>query len=323
MNRKIAIFLGITVALIVYAYFFDYRKSAQQAEEKQREEQLLVLNKDQIQEVEIQKPDQKILMKRDTEGWRLIEPFQAPADNDAVELFVSTAASESYLEVAAEAKSGPPINWKLYGLDHPKAKITFRDSAGHAVSFEVSNEKNFEQNSFLRRDQEERVLVGTGTWFARAEKSAHELRDKRFFRPQIAAVRKIKISQGKKVLDLISKDGKWVSLDQPEQKLDQNKVREFLKNFSEVEVQNFLLEKSPTAAEEKKFFLDKPMAFISIDMAEKKWQASISRGTDKFYYVKIVEPPSVVRLNSDALGKVFQPEAQSFFEKTEKPKDKK
>ena len=310
-NAKLWIFGALVLGLGVYAYVFDYQKSKSDADAKFEQTKLIHSNPDQINEFLVEKGDQKIRLKRDTDGWHLVEPFKDLADNEATELFVSTATSENYTDIAAEGKT---LDWALYGLDKPKAAITFFSTSGEKTLFEVSEKKNFEQSSYVRRNHEDRVLVCTGTWFSRASKSAFDFRDKRMLRFQIAKVESLTFTREKEKLELVSKDGVWQNPKDPK-KLDQNKVREILQAISEVEAQNFTLESMPTAAQQKELGLDKPMAVLQLKLGDKDWTAKISKAKDGFFYAWTSEPVFVLRIQPDAFGKLRSLNATDLIEK--------
>jgi uncharacterized protein (DUF2147 family) len=298
-SKKIWIFAGLIVALGVYAYVFDYRKSKDDADVKFEQAKLIHSNPDQINEFTVEKADQKIHLKRDTDGWHLLEPFKDLADNEATELFVSTATSENYSDIAAEGKD---LKWAMYGLDKPKATITFFSTAGEKTTFEVSEQKNFEQSSYVRRNHEDRILICTGTWYARAAKSAFDFRDKRMLRFQIAKVEALTFTHDGEKLSLVSKDGVWMN-SKDSKKLDQNKVREILQTISDVQAQNFTLETTPSAAQQKELGLDQPMATLQLKIGDKDWTAKLSKAKDGFYYAWTSEPVFVLRIQPDSFSK--------------------
>lgn len=311
-SRKLWIFTFVVVALAAYAYFFDFKKSQQEASEKREQAELLKVNPDQVNDVIIEKPDAKIELKRDTDGWSLIEPFHDKADNEAVDIFISTATSESYTDIV---KEGDEVNWALYGLDKPKAKITFVTSAGEKNSFEVSEKKNFEENSFIRRNGENRVLTASGTWYARAAKTPFDFRDKRLLRSQIAKVEGVLLTAGKDREELVSRDGVWINPQDKAKKLDQNKVRDILQSISDAQAQNFILERVPTAAEQAKYRLDKPAAIIQLKTADKTWTAKVAQDPEHFYYVWTSEPALVLRFQPGSLAKILNLRASELIEK--------
>lgn len=318
---KAWIFAGLVVALGLYAYVFDYQKAQRESDTKFNQSKLIRSNPDQINEYVLEKPDQRVHLKRDTDGWHLTEPYADLADEEAAELFVSTATSENYIDVAAEGKD---VDWALYGLDKPKATITFFSTAGEKNVFEVSEKKNFEESSYVRRNHEDRVLVVTGTWYSRASKTAFDFRDKRMFRFQIAKVEGVNLISEKTKLELVSKDGIWKNPKDP-RKLDQNKVREILQAISEVQAQNYTLEKAPTPAQQKELGLDKPMATLQLKMADKNWSAKISKARDGFFYAWTSEPVYVLRIQPDSFSKLRSVKTEDLIEapKAEKPAAKK
>lgn len=293
------ILAAVVVLLGAYA-FYDYKHSENETKQKAEAAKLLTLNPDHINEIDIEKQDSRVVLKRTADGWNLEEPVRDNADNDGVEMFVSTAAGESAVDVARE---GEGIDWALYGLDKPHSKIIFKTSDGRTATYAVSDKKNFEQNTFLRRDNENKVYVAGSAWQARGNKGALEFRDKRLLRHKIAAVEKMHWKSDRNDLSLESKDGRWILSKDPKRKLEQNKVRELLQNLSEAKAMDFMQSSEPTTAEKKKYFLDKPWATLVLEVEGKKWTAVLGLSRKHEIYALIHDPLFVLKIEPGPLEK--------------------
>lgn len=211
---------------------------------------LMTMDVEQVQSILFQRGSEIIKLKRSIQGWDIVEPRLLPADNVFISELLLQLKTESALEVA---KEGSDIDWKIYGLEPSLASYQMFDSLGKSVLFQISSERNFEGYHFLRRDTESRVLVVASTWFDRAERSLNDFRERRLFTKKIAQIRKIELHNKYGDFVIENKDSVWFlskkGLNFENSQFDQNKIRSFIKTFSEARYADY---KAESAEEIKK-----------------------------------------------------------------------
>lgn len=277
----------------VYDYFRDQKKE-QKATEDSR---LMALNFEQIDSFEIQKGAKKIALKRSVSGWELTEPIQDLADNEVVEDFVKNLVPERIIDVARE---GADVDWSLYGLDKPEGQITLKATTGESNIFVISERKNFEQNTFARRNQENRVLVVNSNWQTRVGKEVMDFRDRRVLRHKIASVDVISLKNEKGLLELHRADGKWKSAGKKGLSLDQNKVRDLLTTIADSKVSEIYESKSEKIPKLKELFR------LHLTMDKKIWTAEVGQAKNFLIYAKLSDPSWSVKLAPGALDKLLK-----------------
>lgn len=288
--KKTTLFAVFVAVLVGATYYFEFYQANREENKKAEAARIVAFPVDQINQIEVQNKAGKILLKRDTDGWRLEEPVKDWADNQFTEDFVNGLINEKTIDtIAAEGET----NWPVYGLDKEYSKVIFTNQAGHSVLVDVSSKKNFEGNTFLRRGSENQVLVATSQWALRANKTPMDFRDKRFFRGKIGSVEEIKIKSQKDDFALVNKDNKWINEKNPKLKLDQNKVREILTSLNEIHATEFL-DKAPAAP---------ALAKISLKLKDKSWSGEIRQGLDKAFYGVTSEPVFNLKLEAGQVDK--------------------
>ncbi|MGZ3774764.1 MAG: DUF4340 domain-containing protein [Bdellovibrio sp.] len=307
----------LIIALLVFGGYavYDFFHDKKIEEKAIEESRLMTINFEQVQYVEIQEKDTKIVLNRTVDGWDLVEPIKDAADSSVVDDFVKNIYPERIIEIA---KEGPNIDWALYGLDKPLATITLKTSAGTQNVFEISDKKNFEENVFARRDHENKVLLLNSVWKLRATKIANDFRDRRFLRHKIASVDELKVKNDKGLLDLKRLDGKWLSPSHKEIKIDQNKVREILTAIADAKAAEIYPAETKAKAGKELFSMD-------LVMADKKWTALVTQTDDLGIYAKISEPSFFMKMESGALDKLIHLNLEELKEgpKQEEKKDHK
>lgn len=288
----------LVLALLLFGGFavYDHFQDKKKEEKTMTESRLLTVNFEQVDSVEIQKGDSKIILKRTVDGWELLEPLQDLADNSVTEDFVKGAVPERIIEVANE---GVDVNWALYGLDQPLGKVTFKTSTGVQNTFEISEKKNFEENVFARRDGESRVLVINSVWQNRVNKTALDFRDRRFLRNKIAGVDKLSLKNDKGHLALQRVDGKWQVTGKNDFALDQNKVRDLLTVIADAKAAEIFASGHSLPSQKNLFTLE-------LALGEKKWIAAVGQAKDLLIYARVSDPQFLLKMAPGALDKLIK-----------------
>ncbi|KYG61503.1 hypothetical protein AZI86_17495 [Bdellovibrio bacteriovorus] len=302
----------LVLCLLVFGGYaaFDHFQGKLQEDKKMQDSRLMTLNFEQVNEVLIEKGDQKTELKRDVDGWRMEVPLKDSADSEAVDDLVKQAFTESIVEVV---KEGEGIDWKLYGLDAPLGTITFKTTDGKQNRYEVSSITNFEDNAFLRRDGENRVLLVNSIWQARTGKAAMEFRDRRLLRHKIASVDEIKLQNAKGLVHLKRQEGVWVIPGKSDFKVDQNQVRSVLTAIADAKAAEIL-------SDPKKGPAVKELFTLNLVLDAKPWAAKVGQAADKKIFAKVTEPDFLMKMEPGAVDNFIEMTIEQFKEKPpEKP----
>lgn len=292
--KKTSVFAVAVAVLLAVTYYFEFYRVTSEEKQKAAEAKIIPYPPDQIHQVAVENEHGKVLLKRDADGWRLEEPVKDWADNTFAEDFVGGLSIEKALDVASE---GEAVQWSVYGLDKNPARIAFTNQKGETTVLSVSEKKNFEGNSFLRRNQENKVLVASPQWSLRAKGRAIEFRDKRLFRGKISAVSTIGVKSLKEEFKLVQKDSKWIAEKDSTLTLNQNRIREILTSLNETTAVEYVeaLPKKST-----------PQAKISLKLTDKDWSAELFATEEKAIYAVTSDPAFVMKLTPGQGEQFFQ-----------------
>lgn len=288
----------LVLCLLLFGGFalYDFQQDKKKEEKSMAEAQLMKLDFAKVDYVEIEKDGQKTILQRSTDGWKVTAPIQDIADNQVADDFVKNTFPERVIDVA---KEGDAIDWAMYGLDKPLGMVTFRTSGGEQTTFEVSEKKNFEDASFVRRDKENRVLVVNSIWQARVKKTAVDFRDRHVLRHRIASVDTLKLKNSKGGLHLQRVEGKWLEPSQKDLKLDQNKVREILTMIADAQASE-IIEGHHSKPKNLKILYT-----LDLIMDGKTWTLEAGQGHDLVIFATVSDPTFVLRMEPGALDKLI------------------
>jgi hypothetical protein len=297
--------LLLLLGYAVYDYWHEDKTKTKQMEDAR----LLTLNFDQVDSLESVRGDEKLQLKRTVDGWTLEAPIKDLADSNEVESYIKSIATDRILEIA---KEGDSIDWARFGLDKPAAVVTFKTTDGKIEVFTVSSMKNFENNPFMRRNQENRVLVVPGSWDGKSKKTVNDFQDRRFLRHRIASVRSFKLKNAQGSFTLEEKDGKWFSPEQKDWKLNQERVREMLQWISDAKARSF-----PTSPDD--YNNGKVLFTLALDLEKVKWTAEVHQAKSLAIIAKVSDPAQLQVMEAGALDKFIKVKLEDLKEALPKP----
>lgn len=301
MKNKGVVVMAAAVAVLGGYLAYDMKAEKAADAKKAEESRLFVFKPDQVNEFAIEGSKGRTVLKRSVDGWTIEEPLKDGADDGFTDDFVERSMGDKFLEIA---KEGADIDWKVYGLDAPVAKITFKSQAGAASTLEISAKQNFEQNAIARISGENRVLIVPAAWSVNAGRGPNDFRDKRLLRFKIGSVDRLEFKNALGSFVIESKDGKWSAPGRPDAVLEQNRVRELMSMINETRAQDFA---DPAAAGKSPvvYGLAAPAVTMTARLKDKIWSAKLGRGTDpdKSEYALVGEPKLLLKLETGAIDK--------------------
>lgn len=315
MKRQ-GLILWTAAAIVIGGYaVYDYTQSEYLEKKKQESAGISAINKDQVSQFSIQTDKLTIEVKKQVDGWRLLKPTDDNANQQGSKEFLNGIANERYLEII---KEGPGIDWSAYGLDKPAGTIRLQSEDNSVESIAVGSIKNFEGNSYLRVNDQNKVILASSTWFAKLDKKVSDFRDQRLMRLPNSQVVRLIFEHEKEKFILTRKEGQWLNMDRLQIRIDQNKVREILGMLNNTEGLDFM-HQGPIAGQDLKLWdLAKPALKLTAETEQgKSWIGLFSSGKDKIYRVATNEPAFVMKISPVDSQKFLLADFDSFRDRRE------
>lgn len=298
--KKTAAWAAVVFGLLFTVYYFDYRKEEKVETQKEVDSQIVKFDENQVNMLEIVKKDEKIVLHKSEKGWALLEPIQDKADNDQIEELIKSVIDEKMLATAKESSLLSEDDLKEYGLDQPLAVYNIKNNLGQSKKIAIGTQKNFEGNSFVRVDSENKVYVANSIWFTKAENKLIYYREKRLYREILSDIVGIKVVSLQDHFEIKRKGTTW-SAPQFDHVLDQNKVRETLRKISESMIQDYVFDGEPSAAliAEKK--LTNAPIHIEFTTADTTWSVNINMSEEENAVFALTDRPTrLVKLDASS-----------------------
>lgn len=249
----------MTISVVLYAYFFEYKKRQTAEIQKEQDELILKFSKDEISKFTLTNKEKITIEKR--EGfWEVTAPVDDDADKIQVEGFLDILSKEKVEMEIGDDLQEP----KIYGLDKPAASIEITGPNGKTKTVAVGAEA-IQGKNYLRVGSEHSVIVSSAQWKILTEKTLKDFRSKQIYRGgDIVAIELEVPGQPKLVLKLL--DGKW-RLENAKFSLDDPAIKAFVSQIENLHATDVAAENQSSLG---KFGLDKPAVILRLVGKENK-----------------------------------------------------
>ena len=178
--------IAAVLGLAVFTYR-DFKNSKSESEGKEQALQVIQIPRDQVTKIEIIKRDSKLALEKSPEKnkddkWRIIEPIQDLADQQAVTTFLLTFGNEKSQAVVAE---GADIDLKAFGLTDPVARLKVTGSGGKTQELKIGSVRAYDSNLYAQSEGENKILLVSSSWDTHLAKLPKDFRDKHLLRQEL------------------------------------------------------------------------------------------------------------------------------------------
>ncbi|MDH5541670.1 MAG: DUF4340 domain-containing protein [Nitrospinota bacterium] len=252
-------FIWIIILVGIAGYsFIDKERLRMEEVAKDEATRLLPFEPIEVLAAEIRKEGEVSLeLERWEDGWKIVKPIEAKADNEAVEKFLDNVL-ESRNDADYVMDTDPsPERLAEFGLSNPKLFLTLKvgkELTPHTVVF--GDRAPSMGVAFAQLEGEKPVYRVLANTRAEADKDEHYFRDKSVLRINPIMVDQLAINTPKMNLRVkLPDEGKWV-LEKPlKARADQNSIFEIMSAFANTDVKEFIEE---TKENKGKYGLDNP-----------------------------------------------------------------
>jgi hypothetical protein len=293
LKRSTLAAAAILAVLAAYIYWFE-REPLSDAEG----EEVFGVEEDAIDRIEIRRAEgeEAVVLERGENGFRLLSPVAAQADETEVDLLLQNLATMRFERVVAKASA---IDLSDFGLDSPRIEVTFRTKDGASRSLAFGSDAPTPSNQYARRDGGEEVLVVPSHLSLNFDKSDWDLREKRIFPGDGAPeARRIDIERPAGKLALVKEGGLWF-VEEPRSRADRTRAAGIASRVHAAEMKEIV---SETTGELEAYGLDAPSRRVRIELEGEDsppLELEIGAGKDSDYYARAPARSEIFVLASD------------------------
>jgi hypothetical protein len=309
----------------VYVYVFEVRWPQEKREREEEASKIYSLDWSEVQKLKITGPRGTFLLERvkkepetDTAqavrgpAWQILEPVRTDAD-DASIVGVMTALRDMKQEQVIEES---PEDLAPFGLQEPELRVELLLEEGKQspAPLLVGGKSPVGENSYVRKEGEEAVLLLNTYVTPQLNKSLFDLREKKIFRIDKKDMERVEILRdGHPWLEMIRQDDTWNLVQPIRAQMAKEKTDKILDKIAGLTARSFHAEE---AEDLEKFGLNNPRREVRLTLGPDRARASLQIGASssvqekELVYAKRVETPQVVSLDGDLLETIdVDPEA--------------
>ena len=326
MKFRTTLIAALLLALFgAYVYFFEYKKAKEEEEREKDAKKVFSLDWEKLEGMKIKDSHGSFVIEKivkeagkgddalvSPEVWRILEPVRTEADSSTLNSIVSTLKNLEVEQVVSES----PEDLAAFGLDQPGLEIEMLVSEGEdgPPGLRVGSKSPVGQNSYARKQGEDKVLLLSTYLNTQIDKSLFDLREKKLFKFTNNDVEKVRVlREGKLQLEINREDGQWRITHPIRAKAAETEVNKILNKLTGLRAQSFAAEQAENLSP---YGLENPQWEVDVSLAPDHSRASLLLGAqaDKegasLVYAKRGEIPPVVSLKKELIQAIdVKPEA--------------
>src|SRR5499427_2430636 len=268
--------LKTTIALVVvlggllaYIYFVTWKQpeGGAAASDTKVEKVFPGLQSDKIDEIHVHSESgDSTVLKKEKDGWKITEPLMTAAQDSEAS---GIASALSQLEVARVVDENP-ASLVDYGLGAPRIEIQFKAAGDKDFkTLQIGQKTPAGGNLFAKRGSDKKVFTIASFQEQTFNRSTFDLRDKTAMKFDRDKVDRVEITADNKTLDLEKSGGDW-KIVKPVQALSDSTATDGLIGKLQSAQMKSIVAENPSAADLKKYGLDKPAATVTLGLGSAK-----------------------------------------------------
>jgi len=257
-----AVLAAILIALGAFYYVYEVRLGPEREKTEGRKGRVFTAEPADVTEVEIKRPDSVLKLKREGDGWQILEPVKARGDRGPID---ETVTSVVTARMDREIESAPTALGD-FGLDKPAAEVTLRLKDGKQLGLVLGAKSPTGVWVYAREAGKPAVFVVGDSVLRDTTRPLADFRDKAVLAFDQKDVTALEIITRDDTIAVEQADGRWKLTRPRALPADGDTLRDFLEKLRAARVKEFVAE-APRSLEP--FGLDRPV------------QVSIHTGRDK------------------------------------------
>jgi hypothetical protein len=299
-GRSLLVLLVLALGLGAYIYFVESERDPTAVEDRER---VFTVESSAIEEVEIRSAaGQTTTLRKSGTDWHIVQPVTAPADSGVIESLLATLSNLEVQRVVDEA----PGDVAPYGLEPPRFSLAFRAAgAGDARRVNFGNKTPTGSDLYARLEGQPRLFVVASYLEDTFNRDTFALRDKEALRFASENVDSLTVERpGAPTIALAKREDDWRLTAPVEARADFASADGLVRAVDQARMQAIVAGESgePTAAELRKFGLDRPRALVTVGAGSTR--ASLAIGAEQeegLAYARDLSRPLVFTVSSTLL----------------------
>lgn len=247
-----AVLAVVLVALGAFYYFYEVRGGPERAKASAQKGRLWTVEASDVAEAELKRGAETIRLRREGDGWQIVEPVKARGDRGRIdETLVTLTTARVDREIASA-----PAQVAEFGLDKPVAEVTLRLKDGRQLALALGAKSPTGAWVYAREAQKPAVVALSESVLSDATRPLADFRDRTLLAFDPKAVSAFEVATREETLAVARADGKWRLTKPAALAADGETVDDFLDKLRQQKVKAFVAESPKSLA---LYGLDRPV----------------------------------------------------------------
>jgi hypothetical protein len=293
--RSLLVLAALLAGLVGYLYFVDAKKPLEETAENAKV--FTGVDADKIEEIKIDTvAGDKATLQKAADGWKLVSPTPARADETEVTSLTSSLASVTIERVVDEA----PKNLGDYGLKEPVVQVSFKTKGAKDFrTLELGTKTPTGSDMYARIGGDKKVFLVQAYLDSTFNKKPFDLRDKKVLSFDREKVDRVEIANGDSVVTLVKGGGDWRVTSPVEARGDFGAIEQLVSRVQSAQMKSIV---NDAVTDLKQYGLDKPSTVVTVALGSARAGLAIgSKAEGGDVYARDVSKSSVVTVGADLL----------------------
>ncbi len=205
------VFVVVVAAVVAYG-IYDYKQQQVKADRALTENNVLPTDEtfQRLSSLKFHGPLGSFQLQKTDGQWTMVNPVQDLADESATRAFFEGVANQNVTKVDVQGN----VDLAKYGLDKPEAQWEFefengKGEKGKVEKLAVGTVRAFNDGYYIRRNDENVLLLGATGWSPYVNKTSSELRNKQVY-PGYGEYKSLALKEGGHSLRFVMDGNNWV-----------------------------------------------------------------------------------------------------------------
>ncbi len=304
MSLKSVLLISVLFAVLVGVVLYSNQQETEQEQAEEYTKELLIFDKDQVDELTIEAKGGRVVMQKAGEAWKIVEPLDLEASRGGVLAVLANLerARLNRFVVLDDDDDGSIL--KEYGLDPPHARVTLRVQGSILDTVDFGNSL-FGKFVYVKKSSERRVGMTELYRRTAIDKDLSALRDRRALTFEKPGATGLRVESPEDTVQLAKEDGEWLFQRPQDRRADDQAVEAFLVGLASVAGE--FVDEAPARLSD--YGLDPPQMRVDVDLVgagdiEMVESLLIGTAIDGDFYAKDASRAAVFTLDSTLVNQL-------------------
>ena len=286
----------VLAGLGAYIYFVDSKRPAAGVDgSSETKEKVFTVEADKINELRVTYQGESSVLKKEADGWKMIEPAQVEADPPEAIGLATALTNVDIVRVVDENAA----NLEQFGLATPQITVAFKADGGAAGTLKLGNKNATQGEIYALKNDEKRVFLVSSFQETSFNRKPFDLRDKKILKFDRDKADSLVLAKGANTIELSRSASEWKVIRPVPSRSDYTAVEGFITRLSSANMSK-LVEQNPKDLAQ--YGLDKPSMTVTIGAGSAKTVLEVGKAKDGETYARDAARPMVFMVDTTLQG---------------------